>query len=516
MPLSNSFVRRYTPPTCSLEVAAESSPLSRWMGRTVLKQLRFVLSFDDPRSSEEDRITIRGDRQQLEALHTAVTSYVQELLQQSPDRFHAAYLSGANEIEKAETSVNSAPQTIALNPNPFVKNGVHLQPSNNGLNHDLYLGSMFTENPPVVRLSVLQLFDLATALDEYAADAVALPTQKRRKLAIPSWAPVAAVAAVAVGLIPLIVPLLPKRTTQTASTDAAAQPPQNIAQLPPLATTPATGITPLAVPDKLPTIPPPLSSIPQVPTTTFPTPGSTVTVPGTKTGIPTTQIPGSIANTTTTTGFPSTFSPSTNPSGVTFGITPTDNQRTSKTKTSPAKTRSTVKENPFVTTATSLPSRIDPVSSPLGAPQPVTPKNVRRGAANVQPSIATSTGVPDTSSAQLIDRLGGNTRTSPEASSDATAFDTTPQVAEARAYLKRRWKAPSGLKDSLQYSVTVDVDGSVQRILPLGNLATKYVDQSGMPAIGSHFVSANKNGQTSEIRVLLNPDGTVKTFPLSP
>ncbi len=61
MPLSNSVIRRYTPPTCTLEVFAQSSPLSRWMGKTVLKHLSFELRFDDPRLPEEHRVPIRGD-----------------------------------------------------------------------------------------------------------------------------------------------------------------------------------------------------------------------------------------------------------------------------------------------------------------------------------------------------------------------------------------------------------------------------------------------------------------------
>jgi len=57
------------------------------------------------------------------------------------------------------------------------------------------------------------------------------------------------------------------------------------------------------------------------------------------------------------------------------------------------------------------------------------------------------------------------------------------------------------------------VDGSIERILPLGKAARDYVDLVGMPAIGEPFVSANRSGQMTRIRVLLSPDGKVQTFP---
>ncbi|HAJ59880.1 MAG TPA: hypothetical protein DCP31_11910, partial [Cyanobacteria bacterium UBA8543] len=66
MPLSNSVLRRYTPPTCTLEIAAKSSPLSRLTGQSVMKDLRFELRFDDPRKPEDERVIIRGDRTELE------------------------------------------------------------------------------------------------------------------------------------------------------------------------------------------------------------------------------------------------------------------------------------------------------------------------------------------------------------------------------------------------------------------------------------------------------------------
>ena len=89
MSLSNSVLHRYTPPTCTLQVVAYSSPVSRWVGSKVVKEVQFDLRFDDPRSPSEKQFSIVGDRQQLESLHTVVTDYIQELLSLSPESFAA-------------------------------------------------------------------------------------------------------------------------------------------------------------------------------------------------------------------------------------------------------------------------------------------------------------------------------------------------------------------------------------------------------------------------------------------
>src|SRR3569832_153401 len=83
-------LRRYTPPTCTLEVAAKSSPLSRWIGKSVLKDLRFELCFDDPRKPEDQRVRIRGDARELENLCDAVNRYVQDFLDLSPGQLPVA------------------------------------------------------------------------------------------------------------------------------------------------------------------------------------------------------------------------------------------------------------------------------------------------------------------------------------------------------------------------------------------------------------------------------------------
>jgi hypothetical protein len=50
--------------------------------------LRFQLRFDDPQMPEEQKINIQAIANNCAALHEAITTYVQDLLNQSPDRFN--------------------------------------------------------------------------------------------------------------------------------------------------------------------------------------------------------------------------------------------------------------------------------------------------------------------------------------------------------------------------------------------------------------------------------------------
>jgi hypothetical protein len=64
--------------------------------------------------------------------------------------------------------------------------------------HDLFLGTLATEGTgPAIHLSSLQLFDLATALDEYTADVVGLPREQGSNWLKqpPLWAKTVAVVA---------------------------------------------------------------------------------------------------------------------------------------------------------------------------------------------------------------------------------------------------------------------------------------------------------------------------------
>lgn len=533
MPLSNSVIRRYTPPTCTLEVLAQSSPLSRWMGKPVLRQLTFELRFDDPQLPEESRVPIRGDRDQLEALCDAVTTYVQQFIQQPPESFWLNFseLQDSTKVSSQDFTDSYQAALLPKTSKPFTPQilgtSIYLEPGNN-LTHNLYLGSL--ANPasgPVIQLSLLQLFDLATALDEYSTDVMALPALNNTSSVarLPTWAPVAAVFLVALGLTPLTWQYANNVRQKEQQTATTSNPPSNnqIALQPaptPNFPAPQTELTPSNNSSSLPlgsTPPlPPSAALPTIPLT----PSSTLTAKS-----PTTTNSALTPNSLNS-------KQALNQPQIPIPSLPGNSSITipgQQTATQPQSTQSinpqaiTIRRNlpPRLSTSTSSTSSgVPPVPPPLATvpsqiPQ-VLPATTQPTRGRVNSSANTPSELPNTN--PFIDRLGDEPQTAATTATaptnTGTLFDT-PQVAEAREYLKKRWQPPTGFSQTLEYSLLLGVDGSIERILPLGKAARDNIDIAGMPAIGEPFVSANRSGQITRIRVLLSPDGKVQTFPES-
>ncbi|AFY49841.1 hypothetical protein Nos7524_4070 [Nostoc sp. PCC 7524] len=526
MPLTNSVIRRYTPPTCTLEVLAQSSPLSRLLGKTVLKQLTFELRFDDPQLPVERRFQIRGDRDQLEALCDAVTTYVQEILQQSPESFWFSF-SGLQDSTKVSqdtelTDFQQAPLLAKTSKSftaPIPGTKIYLE-SNSYLTHNLYLGSLANpDSGSVIQLSLLQLFDLATALDEYAADVMTLPTlnESSSVVRLPNWVPIAAMLVIAVGLTPLTWQYASNTRQKQQQTAKTTTPQEESVALQPAPSpnfpVPQTQLTPPYNVSSL-----PLGSTPQVPpNSNFPT--TTLTSPDQNLTSNPELAPNSVASTQTANLPPTQIPPlsgnsSSNIPGQQIAIQPnpigTNNS---------AESALPIRRN--------LPPRLSstpaPVPPPLATlpnasgnntiPQTYSPVNSQQSQARLNSAATTPSEVADANS--LIARLRGESNTTPtevSVNSSSTLFDT-PQVVEAREFLQRRWQPPTGFTQTLEYSLILGVDGSIERILPLGKSARDHFDAVGMPAIGAPFVSANRYGQNTRIRVLLSPDGRVQTFP---
>jgi hypothetical protein len=541
MSLSNSVIKTYTQPSCRLEILDRGSPEPGWEGNTTNSQLQFDLQLNDSRRESAEQIGIRGDRHQLAELHQAVSTYVQNLLSSSPDRFNALLSSQPNLSPKSIVSSNPTANYVShdvsedTNTNPEIPTPVreiYLQPSGE-LSHNLFLGPLATqETGQVIDLTMLQLFDLAAVLDEYGADVLTTPAivRPRKAASTPSttWASIAAMLLLGVGLTAAVVQLLNSSDEQPQTAQKPAIPRSNNNQQqialnsspsPQLSSpdpkspynlsSPNSTTGKLSSPDSLPSVPPVGTSNPLL--TASPIPG----IPSPTAPLSSTQLPTLQSNS----GVPS---PPPVPTTKITPISPLPGiaQAPSIPKPSPGQqpsisvAKSDVTTIPGINSAANIPrppvqaSPSDIVSSkarsaiteiPDSNPQPTARQKIKAalsGQANETPSELTS-GVPSTSSKPNESKI---------------ALVNTPQLAEVKDYFVKHWEPPSGLNQTLEYSIVLDVDGSIQRIEPLGKAARTYVDRSSLPLIGEPFVSANPQGSTPRIRLVLSPDGKVQTF----
>ncbi len=547
MPLSNSVLRRYTPPTCTLEVVAKSSPLSRWVGQSLMKDLRFELRFDDPRQPEEERVTIRGNAGELDILCEAVNSYVQDFLNLSSTQLPRSL--GTPATAANSTPDESSNRNSTTNPASFVNfstlgtaqgfeeargrldassldtpdhnvrsfkprsvpRDIYLQPKGL-LTHELFLGQLATEESgPVLPLSATQLFDLATALDEYAAEVVVLPKLNKSfslKQVPPAWTSAAAVL-LAVGVTAAGVKYFDQPNKQQIATSKVSQQPSP-GQRPLASQVPPAPISPLPIsPLPTPAVPPALASSPKLaPPSAVPLPPPIGSLPPSQTGNSAsgTQRSLSVNPSAGTSANSSNRSGSLSVSGGTAPLPPplVSGKGTSSgivsgqsTSSGSAPTQSSI---PGGLTAPPLPSfpSLKPNPTPANATaQAEPPSNTRSGGSSVDLNEAESAQAPNPANSRL--------------------FDSTPQVAEVRSYFEQQWKPPSGLTQKLEYTLWLSADGSIQRIDPLGNAAIEYLERKDIPVAiplpGTPFVSPLGGKNNSPIRVVLYPEGKVEVLP---
>lgn len=419
----------------------------------MLKHLRFKISFDDPRVSNDQWVTVQGDQNQLELLSQVVTAYVQQFLNQSVTLLNAAHRSEDEATPAIASAVVMSRPTLSdadldLETNPA---RISIQPIGI-LSHELFLGTLATEESGAsIRLSAVQLADLASALDDYAAEVTALPNLNRPAWAkSPPWTSLAATALIAFGLTASVLRLLDRPTsnqTVATSSQGASSSDQRLA-VQPLPSSPS--------PSPLATLPiaPPLTSIPNPPAPTI-----NQTTPSTGT-LPKITVP------------PANSFPVEPPPGA-ITIQPAPSGDRPNAYPVPPVPRSLAEGN------TQIRGALKP---------PVAEQNVTRERAAIAPS----------SNRAL--------------SQDSNAFNAIPQVAEVRQFFQKQWKARPELTEKLEYSVTLNADGSILSMQPLGQVAGEYLDRTGMPPWNEPFVSPIKGGGSAVIRVVLSPDGTVQTF----
>ena len=629
-------MRRYTPPTCTLEITAKGSSRFRWAGIAAFKDLRFKLHFDAPQLPEEQQVTILGDRAQLDALQEAVSAYVRQFLSDSPAEKAVEGLTKAEENgkEPAGAAVPASRVEMGLEPTaweveaeaPAVPvealvegsgedslpveppearaevekteiaereaTGIYLVRKSLVV-HDLFLGTLATEGTgPAIHLSSLQLFDLATALDEYTADVVGLPREQGSNWLKqpPLWAKTVAVVAGTLAVAIAGLKLVERHYAQMA---APAAPPQPVALQPPPVPAPAPAppaapqdvlgdsvlklpkdgamppmppTPPGAVASKLPTIPVPGASVPaplkvpagSVALTPRPLPQAPARVaivpssapaaprrvvpapPPTSIHVPAPVLPAPAAETAPHQEIP----PGGESEGgalPSLGAPPaavSEPQAAASLSAPPASAPASGASDPAPALPpipglpegeqavqgkspeagapgsgqTSVPaarSKSPEAGAPATGetPVPAPQSTLSSGSASeVTPKQATHSPLPD------VREPGAGEKGKPAESQTGTTSQEMPQLAEARNYFAQRWRPPLGLKEPLEYTISVNADGSVGQISPRGQASYQFVESAGMPVMNEPFVSAVKGGEPVRIRVLLKPDGVVQTL----
>ncbi|MEB3357185.1 MAG: DUF4335 domain-containing protein [Synechococcales bacterium] len=533
-----SAIRRYTPPTCTLEILAKQSVLSRWTDRTVFKDVRFHLSFDGPQRPHESRVTVRGDRDQLEGLCDLVEQYVQQVVGGQAEAVYATLLQPTAPIYPAHAPADRYPaDRYPLPPSPPLQpdlnghtsprrregmnglddsapiilwssqrreagrgrspyppepsptaepssigvrlaNGLGLRPAG-GLGHWLAFGSLATgETGASVQLSTVELFDLANALEEYRLEAIALPSSETSGWLgkTPPWMRVAAVAVLAVGSTTAIASLLYTQNAGLVSNSANQEEVLSQVESLPTADAPADqGVARESAPatvDAEAALDDPEAEPSDDQTADDQTAAST------SADTPAASVP-------TDRPLPPPPSPS---APVTLQPQPAPGASTT----------------PGTAPAGTLPTEPESIPPELAALPPV---EAPAGTAASAPEVATSLQRAARPEA-LSDSAGQTLR---EAAPPSRVV-SLPQVNEVRAYFQERWQPPADLDRTLEYRLTLGTDGSLQRVVPLGQTARLYLDQAGFPSPTAEFVSPLRGDRLPTIRLALGRDGEVRTF----
>ena len=441
--------RRFTPPTCTLEIEANSSTLSHWTKQQAIQEVQFQLSFDDPRLTESEQVTIKGDRTQLEQLHQAISSYVHNFLQQS----------------SLEDTVASSPSTPTDPAHPYLQ-------AQGLLTHKLWLGSLENNTSgDKIELDTIQLFDLVTALEDYEVEIAAIPNlnaeQNRKVALLPTI--VASIIAI-IGLGALGFNIFRRSSTQfqsaTSVPDVDPKPqqqellqdkqdeviPPQITKAPDKPIVQSTAEKPLSSKSTLP--PPPPVDAPKSPPANVPD-----------------------------------FSkyPLPKPNRVTdikpkLAKKPKSNRPVSRPPESRLALRTEQKNIPIPDVdVPPLPTSLLPTETDI-----------------INNSVA------KTNTSNFLKQ--------PWQGLEAENSSSNPQLKEIKQYFQQQWQPPAELKQTIEYRLVVSSQGSIVRITPIGKASAIFIDRTNIPLMGETFISPSQTKGNQTVRLLLSPDGDVKTF----
>ena len=410
-------------------------------------QLQFELRFDARQGSTSEPIIIKGDRQNLEQLQQAVDRHLQLSPAFQPDIERADLVQ--SELKNTQSDLRS--RSGASSPEVVER--------------ELFLGFLDRDNNvDRLKLTSVQLFDLVTVLNAYRDATLAKSTVKAKVLLL--LGAITATTVIAAGIWQI---LFRTESTPDIASISPEKPTASIAELdeviPPATTsvveqpTPRPQLTePLTSAVKLP--PPPAVDTPK-PKPNIPDPADyPLPEVARQSQIDIARQPATKEQTESL----SAIAKATNDANL--QQVPTKEQTIIIDSAEPDTTSSTIQVNPdSLELEKSDRSAIEPPQE-IGEDNP--PNQIAKSS---QPS----------------------------------------QIQQITSYFQEKWQPPAELKQSLEYRLWVNADGTIERVVPLGKASQLYIDRTNIPLRGEPFINSHES-QSSIVRLLLSPDGGVQAL----
>lgn len=480
---SNSF-RRYTPPTCTLEIYHPHSLWGSFGARHFPQHFSFQLHFDDPRLPQDDRSSIVGDRSLLEKLREKVNEYINNYLKIDNilDECLACELPSKNQEEFISITRDST------------------------YRHRLFYHSLFPKEEIIeIILTNTQLLDFVNALSAYYSDVSKKNIDTEEGISSHLGLSITVTALICLiggGIWWRYEKQIANNKPQEELTQETIKP--NIeGVVSPSSLDPQTlpAIIAPEVPENLknrnPLLPPPA-----------------VTPP------PQVSESNSVNNNSQTQQTEMIIAPPP-PAPSISNLPPPPLMTESSTNNNfigiqpnlPSVNLSENKNPPPVISPPQYPSRLSslPVLQSSNSEKIQNP-SVKPSDNNlnpIQPGINTLSRV----SPYVIEKTPNFNQQISKLDSSLNDKKTLGVISnEVKKYFQNKWQPPENLKQSIEYRLNFNQNGSLTKITPIGQVAIIFLDQTQMPLLGEKITSSFNDLDQVTVRLILSPNGNVQTF----
>jgi hypothetical protein len=487
MVINTSSFKRYTPPTCTLEIYHPHF-WGNWGAKTFPPQFSFQLHFDDPRLPKNDKSIILGDRNLLERLRERINEYISKYLES--DSLEGESLTCALPLDNQEEFISIS--------------------RDSAYRHRLFYQCFFPKEETLeVILTNTQLFDFVNALSAYHRDATKPIFDKGESMASHIGLSIT-ITALAFALGGGIWWRYERQMADTIPIDRTTEIiPSNIEDvIPP---TPLDGntlpsIVAPEVPENLknrePLLPPPatITQPPQPENTNIannsiensnnnlaPSPQANLIIVPPPPAPAISNLPSPPPLDTAT---PNIISLQPSPSAVTPSFQPT------KPLTPPSPPQYPSR----LSTLPTLQSNNSEVATTAKLPKPSN---------NLAPAINSLNSV----SPNVIEN-------SPQFSQQISRLDSSLNdkksggivSSDVKQYFEGKWQPPENLRQSIEYRLKFNQNGSLAKVTPVGQVAIVFLDRTGIPLLGEKITSSFADQEQVTVRLILSPNGNVQTF----